>query len=172
MADAKKKKWVERLFSAHGAALRRFFYHRTRSPAEAVELAQEVFLRMLQVKDIDSIRDPERYLFTIAINLVREYAERKRRTQGTLDVNDPAVEAEMAELPSFSRQADAAERIRRLREVLAELSPKCYAAVELQYKYELSYEEIAQRLGVSTHMVKKYLSQALVHCRRRMARWR
>ncbi len=34
----------------------------------------------------------------------------------------------------------------------------------------LSYEEIAQRLGVSSNMVKKYLSKALVHCRRRMAR--
>ena len=40
------------------------------------------------------------------------------------------------------------------------------------YAHGLRYEEIALRLGVSTNMVKKYLSQALVHCRRRMARLR
>jgi len=34
----------------------------------------------------------------------------------------------------------------------------------------MSYQEVALQLGVSTHMVKKYLSQALAHCRRRMAR--
>jgi RNA polymerase sigma-70 factor (ECF subfamily) len=54
--------------------------------------------------------------------------------------------------------------------VLAELSPKCRAAVVMQYNHGLSYQEIAVRLGVSSHMVKKYLAQALVHCRRRMAR--
>jgi RNA polymerase sigma-70 factor (ECF subfamily) len=54
--------------------------------------------------------------------------------------------------------------------VIDQLSPKCRAALILQYWHGLSYEEIGQRLGVSSNMVKKYLSQALVHCRRRMAR--
>jgi len=54
--------------------------------------------------------------------------------------------------------------------VLQQLSPKCRAAVMLQYWHGMSYEEIAMQLGVSTNMVKKYLSQALAHCRRRMAR--
>ena len=35
---------------------------------------------------------------------------------------------------------------------------------------EIAAADIAQQLGISTHMVKKYLGQALVHCRRRMAR--
>jgi DNA-directed RNA polymerase specialized sigma24 family protein len=34
----------------------------------------------------------------------------------------------------------------------------------------MRYEDIAEQLGVSTNMVKKYLSQGLMHCRRRMAR--
>jgi len=67
---------------------------------------------------LTAIRNPESYLFTIAINLAHEYAERKRRAQSTLDVNDPTVEAELAELPSFGGQLDAAERTRRLREVI------------------------------------------------------
>ena len=59
-------------------------------------------------------------------------------------------------------------RIERLREVLGQLSPKCQAAVILQYWHGLSYAEIGERLGVSSNMVKKYLGQALLHCRRRM----
>jgi RNA polymerase sigma factor (sigma-70 family) len=56
--------------------------------------------------------------------------------------------------------------------MLKELSPRCCAAVILQYRHELSYQEIADRLEVSPSMVKKYLTQALSHCRRRMARLR
>ena len=85
-------------------------------------------------------------------------------------MDDPLVQEQLAELPSFGGELDTEQRTRRLREVLGELSPKCRAAVELAYWHELSYEEIALRLGISAHMVKKYLSQGLVHCRRRMAR--
>ena len=31
---------------------------------------------------------------------------------------------------------------------------------DAQHRYGLSYEQIGQRLGISTNMVKKYLSQA------------
>ncbi len=170
--DPKKAALVAWLFSAHAVAVRRRLYRLTGSASEAAELAQEAHLRMLQIKDIDAIRNPESYLFRIAVNLAHEYAERKRRAMSTLDVNDPTVEAELAELPSFGAQLDAAERMRRLREVLSELPAKCQLVVALYYREELKYAEIAQRVGISTHMVKKYLSQALVHCRRRMARWR
>jgi RNA polymerase sigma factor (sigma-70 family) len=125
---------------------------------------------MLRIPDIESIRSPEAYLFTVAGNLMREHAVEERRLNNTVDVDDPAIQDQLAELPAFGGQIDAEQRTKRLREVLRELSPKCHAAVVLQYWHGLSYEEIAQQLGVSTNMVKKYLSQALVHCRRRMAR--
>jgi RNA polymerase sigma factor (sigma-70 family) len=80
------------------------------------------------------------------------------------------MQEQLAELPALAVELDAEQRIARLRQVLQQLPPKCHAAVVMQYWHGLSYEEIAQRLGISTHMVKKYLSQALVHCRRRMAR--
>jgi len=169
MADAKHA-LVERLFAEQGGALRAFILRHIRRKSEATELAQEVYVRMLRIPDTESIRNPEAYLFTVASNLLRENAVHERRLNQTVDVNDPTVQEQLAELPAFGGQIDAAQRIKRLREVLNELSPKCHAAVVLQYWHGMSYEEIAQRLGVSTNMVKKYLSQALLLCRRRMAR--
>ena len=127
---------------------------------------------MLRVPDIGAIRDPGAYLYTVASNLARDHARRERPRGTELNVEDPLVQEELAELPGFAGQLDAARRVRRLGEVLDQLPPKCHAAVVMQYWQGLGYEEIAQRLGVSTHMVKKYLSAAMVHCRRRMARLR
>ncbi len=106
----------------------------------------------------------------VASNLAKEHFRHRRADGQALDVDDPLVSEQLAELPHIAGQLDTEARIKRLREVLDQLPPKCHAAVVLQYWHGLSYDDIAQRLGISTHMVKKYLSQALVHCRRRMAR--
>jgi RNA polymerase sigma-70 factor (ECF subfamily) len=169
MADTKKS-LVERLFAQHGGALQSFIYRRVHRRPDAAELAQEVYLRMLRVPDITAVRNPEAYLYAIASNLAKEHSQRAPRESKVLDIDDPTVQEQLAELPAFGGELDRERRVDRLREVLTQLSPKCQAAVVLQYWHGLSYEEIAVRLGVSTNMVKKYLSQALVHCRRRMAR--
>jgi RNA polymerase sigma factor (sigma-70 family) len=166
------KTLVERLFNEQRVALRSFLFRRVRRHPDACELAQEAYVRMLGVPGMENIRNPEAYLFTVASNLAKEHALRLSRTSSHLDIDDPIVQEQLAELPPIADDLDTAQRIRRLREVLQELSPKCRAAVELQYWHGLRYEEIALRLGISGNMVKKYLSQALVHCRRRMARLR
>jgi RNA polymerase sigma factor (sigma-70 family) len=165
-----KKAFIERLFARNRDALQAFFYRRIRTKADAADLAQEVYLRMLRVSDTDAVRNPEAYLFTVAGNLLKENAVVDRRQATATDLDDMDAAAQLADWPGADASVDTAQRVVRLREVLRQLPPKCCAALVLQYRYQLSYEEIAERLGVSPHMVKKYLAQALAHCRRRMAR--
>ncbi len=166
-----KQVLVEPIFEEQLIALRAVFFRRVRSQPQAADLAQEVYVRMLQVKDIGAIRDPHAYLFTVARNLADEHAF-QRRAQFAVDVEESSVQAELAEVPNFGTQIATARRSKKLRNVLCKLPAKQRAAVEMAYWHGLSYEQIAQRLSVSTHMVKKYLSQALVICRLRMARLR
>ena len=165
-----KRTLLKRLFARNRARLESYLYRRVRRQSVAEELAQEVFLRMLRIPDIDTIMNPEAYLFTVAGNLAKEHARREIRGGEVFDVDDPLVQEQLAELPGFASQLDTERRVERLHEVLQQLPAKCQAAVVMQHWHGMSYEEIAQRLGVSTNMVKKYLRQALVHCRRRMAR--
>jgi RNA polymerase sigma factor (sigma-70 family) len=162
--------FVERLFARHRDALQAFFYRRIRTKSDAADLAQEVYLRMLRVSDADAIRNPEAYLYTVAGNLLKENAVVDRRQATGTEFKDDEGLPPLGDWPGFDAPLDADQRSERLRVVLRQLSPKCRAAVVLHYRYELSYEEIAARLEVSSHMVKKYLAQALSHCRLRMAR--
>jgi RNA polymerase sigma factor (sigma-70 family) len=167
-----KRTLIERLFTHHSASLLAFFYRRIKSKSEAADLVQEVYLRMLRVKDTDAIKNPEGYLFTVASNLVIEQSVLQRR-QSTATRFDEATDAQqIAPQASFDELFDSATQVTRLREVLAQLSPKCQAAVHMKYQHGLKYDEIAEQLNISPHMVQKYLGMALVHCRRRMARLR
>jgi RNA polymerase sigma factor (sigma-70 family) len=169
MAESKHT-LVERLFAQHGGALRAFLSRRVRKSPDAAELAQEVYLRMLRLEDSSIIENPEAYLYTVASNLAKEHSRSEARAGSALDIDDPHIQQQLAELPGFGSELDTQQRIKRLQVVLRQLPAKCQAAVVLQYWHGLSYEEIGQRLGISTNMVKKYLSQAMVHCRKRMAR--
>jgi RNA polymerase sigma factor (sigma-70 family) len=169
MAESRTE-FVERLFARHRDALQAFFYRRIRTKSDAADLAQEVYLRMLRVTDTDDIRSPAAYLYAVAGNLLKENAAKDLHQRGGLEIDEDDEAQRLGASPGSDDAFDAGRRVERLRVVLKQLPPKCCAAVVLRYRYELSVPEIAERLEVSTHMVKKYLGQALGHCRRRMAR--
>jgi RNA polymerase sigma factor (sigma-70 family) len=166
----RKASFVERLFAEHAGALQAFFRRRIQTKADAQDLAQEVYLRMLRISDQEAIRNPVLYLYTVANNLVKEHAVLDRRRASGIDSDEVEGREELKSLPAFDAELDEAQRAARLLVVLKQLSPKCQAAVALRFTEELSYREVAMRLGVSAQMAKKYVARALVHCRRRMAR--
>lgn len=172
MGKGRNQGLVEGLFARHQAALQTFFRRRIKAGSDAPDLVQEVYLRMLRVGDAEAIRNPEVYLFTVASNLVKEHAVLDRRQASHVDIDAWGVQESLGEIPELDGQLDTWQRLARLREVLRQLPPRCRAAVLLQYRDGLTHQQIADRLGVSPHMVKKYVAQGLARCRRRMTRLR
>ena len=148
--------------------LYRYLLSRVRRPDVAEDLWQEAQARMLRVPKDRLIENPEGYLFTIARNLLRERGLEGRRQQLERDVDDPAIQDEISEAPEYGEEIDRQVYKERLHRALRELPPKCQAAVLMHYWKNMTYEEIAPQLGISPHMVKKYVSKALAHCRTRM----
>jgi RNA polymerase sigma factor (sigma-70 family) len=169
MAAEPKPSLIERLFGEHRTALQMFFRQRIRTKADAADLAQEVYLRMLRIKDPEAIRKPVHYLYTVASNLVKEHAVLERRQASGIDIDEAPAFEQLETLPEFDGELDSAQRIARLGVVLQQLRPKCRAAMELRFTHGLSFREIAAHLEVSPQMAKKYVAQGLSHCRRRLA---
>jgi RNA polymerase sigma factor (sigma-70 family) len=165
-----KPSLVERLFAEHRAALQSFFKRRIRSQDDAPDLAQEVYIRMLRIKDQQAVRNPVLYLYTVANNLVKEHAVLEHRRASCIAIDGAPAEELLETLPAFDASLDATQRVARLGVVLKQLRPKCRAAVVLRFTHELSYREVGIHLGVSPQMAKKYVAQTLGHCQRRMAR--
>jgi RNA polymerase sigma factor (sigma-70 family) len=168
---AEKNQYLtERLFSEPGVTLQSLFNRRIRRSADAHDLVQEVYLRMLRISDKEAIRNPVHYLYTVANNLVKEQALLDHRRACGIDIDEAPQHEALHSLPAFDSNLDVAQRAERLKVVLAQLPPKCRAALVLRFTHELPYRAIALHLGVSAQMAKKYTAQGLSHCRRRMAR--
>jgi RNA polymerase sigma factor (sigma-70 family) len=159
---------VADLEATHGNQLRRFLVARVRNLADVPDIVQEVYLRMLRVPNIESIRSPEAYLFTVAQHVVQQHVLRQSATP-------PSVElTQMLDIQSATPDADpvlatdAAQCIEQLQGAMEELSPKVRATFLLHRRDGLSIEDIGIRLGLSRPMVKKNLAKALLHFRQRL----
>lgn len=140
--------------------LLRFLSARLADEQDAQDLAQEAYLRLLRVSDSNLIHDPVAYLFRIARNLLHEWY-RSKPPPGT-----PLDDVELAdEGLTVEDRAEISQRIERLGNVLRHLSPKCRAVILMHRREGMTYREIASALGISSSMVKKYLSQGLARCR-------
>src|SRR5580704_16865580 len=109
-----KPSLVERLFAEHGGALQTFFRRRIRSKADAPDLAQEVYVRMLRISDREAIRSPVLYLYTVANNLVKEHAVLEHRRASGIDIDDAPPHEQLQTLPAFDGDLDSAQRVLRL----------------------------------------------------------
>ena len=161
---------IEQLFSEQRSKLQSFFRRRILRSADAPDLVQEVYLRMLRISDKEAIRNPLFYLYTVANNLVKEHAVLEHRQARGIDIDEAPRHEALETFPAFDSQLDLTQRAERLKVVLAQLRPKCRAALVLRFTHGMSYRAIALQLGVSAQMAKKYTAQGLSHCQRRMAR--
>lgn len=168
---AEQHKWgVARMFAQHGSTLRGFFVRRG-ATEDAEDLVQETYLRLLGAhhRDARPIDNPEAYLYTVALNLAREQAAKRRQAP----VPTAEFEEVLAKLGSHDDALDGAaqraQSARQLQAALKALPDRTRAVLVMQYRDNMSYQQIAERMGISTHMVKKHVVRGLAACRARLA---
>jgi RNA polymerase sigma-70 factor (ECF subfamily) len=156
------------LFREHNRALLAFLQCRLNSLADAQELAQEAYLRMLTLEHPEQIDSPRAFLFRIAANLAvdRLRMRRLREATGAGEPLEPAPELHLAPVPE--RHAAAAEQWRELQAALRELPAKTSRAFVLHVIEGRDFEAIAQTMKLSARMVRYHVTRALAHCRARV----
>ncbi len=156
---------IERLFRDHNNALVQFLASRLRSDQEAREVAQEAYVRLLQLDRPAANSFLRASLFRIASNLM---VDRLRHR----DVQNRATRAQLFEEWDThnepERQLIGQQELHSLRGFLAELPVNCRRAYLLYRLEDKSQAEIADALNVTPRMVRHHLNHALVHCRLRL----
>ena len=136
-----------------------------RNPAEAEDVVQDVFLRVLERKrELAAIVDLRPWLVRIAWNLALDRCRRVRPRQ----MDDLFAESLVsADLPA-DQALDEAGRIRQVLGAIERLPGKEREALLLSAMDELSTVEIAAVLGRSESSVRSLLFRARAHLRQRL----
>lgn len=132
----------------------------------AADLLQETFTRTMKYRHANDIQDYRLMLFRIANNLIFEYHRTRKRHHAGYHLPLSEMEQLQANEPSVESTIDARRAIDTLlKKTIIELPPKCRLAFMLSRFDELSYPQIADRMGISVKMVEKHITKALLACR-------
>jgi RNA polymerase sigma factor (sigma-70 family) len=159
---------VAQLFRHHNRNLVHFIQARLGGPVtDANEVAQEAYVRLLQLENTGAVSFLRAYLYRIAANLVMDRLSAQRRHP------EESVEAtgqleQIADPFEVERTVLAADQYQQLLACLRELPPKCREAFVLHRMRQQSTEEVARRMGISERMVRKHVARALIYCRYRL----
>ena len=165
--DGTRAAQVVALFREHNAALVAFLRARLNSHADAQEVAQEVYLKLLSLKESTVIDSPRAFLFRAASNLaVDRLRMRNVRAAAPPDPDDDAWHA----TPMPEQHASALEQWRDLHLALDELPPKTSRAFVMHVIDGRDFSAIAAEMNLSERMVRYHVGNALAHCRDRRDR--
>jgi len=144
-----ERRQVEELYRAHGRPLLAYLARCLGSPQQAEDLLHETFVQALARLDrLAAAVSPASWLFGIARHLALTTRRRRRPMQALPEA-----------VPAKSAEEDP--RLEAMRAALARLPDVHREALELRLRHELSYEEIAEVLGVPLGTVRSRLHHAV-----------
>ncbi|MDR6390386.1 sigma-70 family RNA polymerase sigma factor [Paraburkholderia phenoliruptrix] len=153
--------WLTNEFRSSFGWLKSKLQRRVGSHADAEDLAASSFAELAGIKDLAAVREPRAFLTVIAQRLTFEMWRRRDLERAYLE---SLLVSEAAAAPSSESIAEVLQALFLVDQALNGLPLKARSAFIYSQIDGLTYAEIAERLGVSTSMVRKYIAQALTRC--------
>jgi RNA polymerase sigma-70 factor (ECF subfamily) len=149
-------------------ALKTFFAARAPEPNAIDDLVQTVYERLLKYAPDETLRDPTAYIFKIALNVLSD-ANRHARADRQMTVNCDPSELEQyvndqGNVLRTDNSADVLDNQLEMRRAFERL-PRETQVAWLYSRDGYSYKQIAAKMNISEHTVKKFIAAALKHFR-------
>ena len=157
-----KTAYYNRLYTQHRVWMLRHVMKFGVSEADAEEVVQEAFVRLLRLDEPSTHSYLRSYLQRIATNIAIDRYRRKQRSPEVQLPEESYLQKGVHQL-SPERIEESRETLSALQESLKSLPQKCQDAFILYKVEEKSYLQVAERLGISESMVRKYVLRALRH---------
>jgi RNA polymerase sigma factor (sigma-70 family) len=155
---------ISQLFRDHNRALVLFLAARLKDMHAAREVAQEAYVRVLQLETPGAVSFLRAYLFKVAANLA---IDRLRRQQSSTRFDPIGRLEDFLDEAGPERTVIAREELAMLGAVIAELPPKYQEAFQRHRVDDESFQEIGLRMCLKERMVRRYVTNALIYLRLR-----
>jgi RNA polymerase sigma-70 factor (ECF subfamily) len=132
------------------------------SRQDADDLAQETFLRAYRkLKRFDPEKKFSTWLYTIALNLIRNHLKKRGREMSHETMDRIISEAGRPDIDRMERDLIQSQEIRRMEVCLQKLPADLREAVVLRFYQELSFEDAAEILKISLSAAKMRVYRGL-----------
>ncbi len=156
---------VARWYDEYHLRLLKFLRAGLKADADAEDVSQEVYLRLLRIPEDRVVEHPRAYLFRVAANVINDW----RAGQKLLETRPPQDMERFAGRDDNAEHYEKAKRLQRIERALNALPAHYRAAIVLKTTHGMTYAEIATHLGISERMVKRYIVKAYARLRDRLA---
>ena len=153
---------IQELIRQHNDALVNYISRRVHSRVDAHDIVQEAYVRVFGLSDPNVISHLRGYLYETARNIASNWI-RSRITRET-------VISHIEELPLRVHQHDtltpericvARQELEAVKRAFQLLPPRTRMVIHLIKEDELSYDEVAAKLGIKTHSVRRLVERAM-----------
>lgn len=167
-AEAVPHQHVELLYSDHHGWLYSLLRRRLGDQSDAADLAHDAFIRLLvKPRAFDSFDGARAYLSTVARGLCVDLWRRREIEKAWLDALAAQPEAQAC---STEQHAIVLQALGAVDAMLRALPANTANAFVMGMVLGMADKEVAAELGVSDRMVRKYMTQAMLHCMQLEAR--
>lgn len=154
---------IAELYRRYFAELVAFLSRRVASRELAADLVQELFTRLLAREgSLSAVDHPRGFLYSSVRHLAVEAKRSPRWREGG---TESELDAPGGEAPPPEAHLEDRQTLDGLVKVVGRLPPRCREAFILHKFENLSYAEVARRLGISVSSVEKHMMRALDACR-------
>lgn len=158
----------EHLYGNHHNWLLAWVNWRLGNAADAADLAHDAFVRLLtRPCHFENAQQVRAYLRKMANGMCVDLWRRRSLEQAWLEALAAQPEPTVA---SAEQQAMVLEALGEIDTMLRELPPKVAHAFVMAVACEMTDNEVAATLNVSSRMVRKYVAQAMLCCMKLEAR--
>jgi RNA polymerase sigma-70 factor (ECF subfamily) len=156
---------LERLYDSHAQALFSFVLNITRSEADTRDVLQEVFVKLAsRPRMLDGIRDERGFLLRIAHNAAID----SMRRNATRERSHEEFGAETESIFAATNSPDECVFRGMVAEAMAELPPEQRAVLHLKLWENLTFDAIADTLGIPPNTAASRYRYAIDKLRTRL----
>jgi RNA polymerase sigma factor (sigma-70 family) len=148
------------VFDEHGDFIRSVIHFHVRNKTEVEDLFQDLFLSIVAKPIPEEVRNVKGYLYKLITDSIKDAYRRivrhrtriRRYAECHLQLVESHPAASLIDLEETKKMFDFIERLLPTKEALA---------VKLKYKDNCDMEEVAEKMGVKTRSVSRYVSIGL-----------
>ena len=165
--ETDQTRWYEKHLRPHEPMLRAWLNSRFSEQIDVDDVIQEALIRVLGAKEEGDLKSPKAYFFAIARNLALDHIRRSKVVFNEAIFNSEAMHL-LDEAESIEETVSRNHELEILTEAIQALPERCRRVFTLSKVYGMSYNQIAQEMGITFNTVSAQIANGLSKCRKYM----